>query len=120
MDTIRMNRGAGGNGAFDWQDLIHPAAAYAHPRDVLADPDLTKFEKRAVLSSWASDACAVKDSPGLRRPPGTHTPVTFDEIIDALRALDDEPNPPKGGGKGARRPFWRPPGEGEGSLPQAA
>ena len=39
--------------------LLHPARAYAHPKDVIADDDLTLYEKRAILSSWASDACAV-------------------------------------------------------------
>lgn len=36
--------------------LLHPATAFDHPRDVLNDPDLTPEEKRAILSSWASDA----------------------------------------------------------------
>ena len=115
MDSIRRTPDT----AFDWKSLIHPASAYAHQRDVLADPDLTKYEKRAVLSSWASDACAVDESPALRQPPGGRSAVTYDEIIDALCALDDEPNPPKGG-KSARLPKWRRRSEGDGGLPQAA
>lgn len=91
---------------FDWQTLIHPAAAYGHPRDVLRDPDLTVYEKRAILSSWASDACAVQSMPGLRHPPGANAPVPFDDIIEALRSLDDEPTPPRPGGKAARHPPW--------------
>ncbi len=47
--------------------LLHPSAAFAHPRDVVSDPDLTTHEKRAILSSWASDACAVESCPPLRR-----------------------------------------------------
>ena len=39
--------------------LLHPANAFAHPADVVHDPDLTLSEKRAILASWASDACAV-------------------------------------------------------------
>ena len=42
----------------DLDDLLHPAQAFAHPRDVVADADLTVNEKRAVLASWASEACA--------------------------------------------------------------
>jgi hypothetical protein len=38
--------------------LLHPAWAFDHPLDVVRDPDLTLREKRAILSSWASDACA--------------------------------------------------------------
>ena len=119
MDSIRRTPDT----VFDWQTLIHPAAAYAHPRDVLADADLTTYEKRAILSSWASDACAVPDAPGYRHPPGAPEPVTFDAIIEALRALDDEPPPrgPRPGGSSARKPPWL--GgheEGEGGLPFAA
>jgi hypothetical protein len=87
--------------------LLHPSRAYKHPTDVLEDPDLTKYEKRAILSSWASDACAVENAPGARRPPGTDQPVSYDDVIDALCALDDEPTPPKpGGAKMRRRPPW--------------
>jgi len=59
----------------------------SHPNDVVNDPDLTLSEKRAILASWASDACAVEAVPTLRRPPGSN-PVAFDDIMDALRALD--------------------------------
>jgi hypothetical protein len=54
----------------DLDDLLHPARAFAHPRDVVADADLTVNEKRAVLASWASDACAMEAAPALRQPPG--------------------------------------------------
>lgn len=82
--------------------LLHPSSAFDHPRDVVADPDLTRQEKRAILSSWASDACAVESAPALRRPPGAKRPVTFDEIVDALRSLDGDP-PPRPGGKSMRQ-----------------
>jgi hypothetical protein len=83
------------------QNLLHPGWAFDHPRDVLNDPDLTTQEKRAILSSWASDACAVESQPALRLPPGAKRPVTFDEVVDALRSLDDDP-PPRPGGKSMR------------------
>lgn len=51
---------------FDLDALLHPARAFAHPMDVVRDPDLTLNEKRAILSSWASDACAVEAAPELR------------------------------------------------------
>jgi hypothetical protein len=54
--------------------------------DVVNDPDLTTQEKRAVLASWASDACAVEAAPELRQP-GAHV-VAFDDIMDALKRLD--------------------------------
>ena len=46
-------------------------------------------EKRAILASWASDACAVEAAPELRRP--AEAPVVrFDDIMDALKRLDGE------------------------------
>jgi hypothetical protein len=98
----------------DLNSLLHPASAFDHPRDVLNDPDLTRHEKRAILSSWASDASAVDSAPGLRQAPGAKHHVSFDEIVDALRELDD-PTPPRPGGKSMRlRPPWRRRGDREG------
>ena len=47
----------------DLDDLLHPAQAFGHPSEVVSDPDLTLNEKRAILASWASDACAVEAAP---------------------------------------------------------
>jgi hypothetical protein len=76
--------------AFDLQALLHPAGAFAHPSDVVRDPDLTLNEKRAILASWASDACAVESAPALRIAPAGSRPVTFDDVMDALRVLDEQ------------------------------
>jgi len=73
---------------WDLNDLLHPAQAFAHPSDVVNDPDLTLNEKRAILASWASDACAIEAAPGLRHVDGCKRPIAFDEIMEALRALD--------------------------------
>ena len=73
----------------DLNALLHPAQAFSHPADVVNDPDLTLNEKRAILASWASDACAVESVPELRRAPvAGGRPVAFDDVMDALRALD--------------------------------
>ena len=76
----------------DLDDLLHPARAFAHPRDVVADLDLTVNEKRAVLASWASDACAVEAAPALRHAPGATGAMSVDEILEALRSLDKQTN----------------------------
>ena len=74
---------------FNLNDLLHPAQAFSHPADVVNDPDLTLNEKRAILAPWVSDACAVKSVPELRRAPlKGGRPVAFDDVMDALRALD--------------------------------
>ena len=72
---------------YDLDSLLHPAQAFRHPNDVVADPDLTLNEKRAILASWASDACAVEAAPALRAAPAG-PPVKFDDVMDALRELD--------------------------------
>jgi hypothetical protein len=68
--------------------LLDPACAYKSPHDVLDDRQLTLREKRAILSSWASDACAVESMPALRQIPGSPARVSFDVIMDALQRLD--------------------------------
>jgi len=68
--------------------LLSPARHYKHPDEVLRDATLDRHEKRAILSSWASDACAVESLPALRRPPGAGRLIPFDVIMDALRCLD--------------------------------
>ena len=72
----------------DLDTLLHPASAFAHPMDVVRDADLTLNEKRAILASWASDVCAVEAAPDLRANASGHA-VRWDEIMDALRTLDD-------------------------------
>lgn len=67
---------------------LRPAVGFGHPRDVLKDPLLDKDEKRAVLSSWASDASAVQDQPTLRWLLGTPEPVPLTDIREALERLD--------------------------------
>jgi hypothetical protein len=76
---------------FNIDELLHPASAFAHPSEVVEDPDLTLNEKRAILASWASDACAIEPAPGLRAVPNGST-VRFDDIMDALRTLDKHVN----------------------------
>jgi len=74
---------------FDLDDLLHPAQAFFHPSEVVNDPDLTLNEKRAILASWASDACAIEAVPALRDAwTKGGKPVAFDDVMDALRALD--------------------------------
>lgn len=67
---------------------LRPGVGFNHPRDVLKDPLLESGEKRAVLSSWASDASAVQDEPGLRWLLGTAEPVPLADVREALQRLD--------------------------------
>ena len=77
------------DGKFDLDALLHPARAFGHPIDIVRDPDLTLNEKRAILASWASDACAFEAAPDLRVTTSGRV-VRWDDIMDALRTLDRE------------------------------
>ena len=89
MKEIRKNK----QDLFDVDALLHPASAFAHPMDVVRDPDLTLNEKRAILASWASDACAVQAAPALRVNASGNA-VCWDDIMDALRTLDQDGGKP--------------------------
>lgn len=78
--------------------LLSPARHFKHPDDVLNDNRLDLREKRAILSAWASDACAVEALPALRRPSGAEQLVSFDQIMDALCRLDLADAPPQSTG----------------------
>ena len=116
-----------GSEGFDLDQLLNPAHAFNHPNDVVNDSDLTLNEKRAILSSWASDVRAVDSAPHLRRPPGASHVVTLDEILDALKALDamgydSEPHAIRWQLRKRRMrslgmPWRRSPPEGEGTQP---
>ena len=82
---------------FDINYFLHPGTTFDHPKDVVAHPDLSLAEKRAILASWASDAAAIASCPALRAPEGLKQPVTIDEILEALQALDGGPRHPPGG-----------------------
>ena len=73
---------------FDLDSLLHPAQAFARPKDVANDPDLTLSEKRGILSSWASDACAAEASPALRHRPDAPS-VAFDDVMERIYASHD-------------------------------
>jgi hypothetical protein len=75
--------------ARDFDGLVHPSEVFEHFGDVVSDPDLSLNEKRAILASWASDACAIEAASALRKTPAGRV-VSFDEIMDAMRALDKE------------------------------
>ena len=77
--------------------LLHPADAFGHPMDVVDDCDLTSYEKRAILSSWAADACGFLET----TRSGQATAASFDDILDALHLLESEPEPEADYGKGS-------------------
>ncbi|MBB4382965.1 hypothetical protein [Bradyrhizobium sp. SBR1B] len=95
------------NNVIDLNAILHPGTVFEHLRDVVSDPGLSLFEKRAILASWASDASAIASCPSLRAPEGLKGPVTIDEILQALCALDEGPRNPPGGKLMRLRPVER-------------
>ena len=69
-------------------DPVTGTRPVTRPQEVLADAALAHDEKRALLASWASDACAVEGMPSWRKLPDTGSLVPLDDILDTLQVLD--------------------------------
>jgi hypothetical protein len=74
------------------------------PDEVLANPRMSVDDKRAVLASWASDACAVENQPTLRRLDSGRI-IRLEDILRCLNALDHGSGRDKG--KPRRNLPWR-------------
>jgi hypothetical protein len=81
---------SGRRASVDLTSLLRPSEAFAHPSQVVDDADLTLNEKRAILASWASDSCAPQAAATLQSPSLGGEPVKFEDIMDALRELDEQ------------------------------
>jgi hypothetical protein len=84
--------------------VFHPVSHYDSPDGVLNDPELSTDEKRVILSSWASDMYVVESHPALREIQGIPHRLRLDDILAALKQLDDENDPPPRGGMAMRVP----------------
>ena len=69
--------------------MSQPFSRFLHPFDVARHPSLEPEVKRAILASWASDRSAVRNQPALRRPPGARRAVSIDDLLAAMRTLDE-------------------------------
>jgi hypothetical protein len=85
-------------------DRLQTASSHFHPDThhqsvaaVMADSKLSRDEKRGILSAWASDMYAVESSPEMRMIPGHAAPIRLSAILAALRELDRDDPPPRGG-----------------------
>src|SRR3989440_8987704 len=88
QEHVAMTQTAKGK-EFQLDYLLHPGRVFGNPMEIVKDPDLTTQEKRAILASWASDACAVESAPDLRHPPAA-PPVRLDDVMYALSRLDGD------------------------------
>ena len=75
---------------------------YSRPHDIARDQSLSVSRRRELLAFWASDIHAVTGMPALRSH-NFGVAVTIDEILDALKTLDDQYDlPPPDQGSGGR------------------
>jgi hypothetical protein len=86
------------------EPFFQPVSHYKSPHDVLSDAKLSIDEKRVILSSWASDMYVVESHPALREVPGIPHRLRLDDILAALKQLDEEDDPPPRGGLAMRLP----------------
>ena len=86
------------------EPLFHPASHYDSVEDILDDASLSTGEKRVILWPWASDMYVVKSHPTLREVPGLPRRVRLDDILAALKQLDEDTDPPPRGGMAMRLP----------------
>ncbi|WFU39521.1 hypothetical protein QA640_34985 [Bradyrhizobium sp. CB82] len=86
------------------EPFFHPVSHYDSPDAVLDDAKLSTDEKRVILSSWASDMYAVESHPALREVPGIRHRLRLDDILAALKQLDEDNDPPPRGGLAMRLP----------------
>ena len=88
MGKLRGDAAGKHNIALPVEDLLsQKSLVFGHPDEVVGEQALTLAEKRSLLASWASDACAVEDSPSLRQL-ASGAVVRVDDILAALRSLD--------------------------------
>ena len=72
-----------------FEPSLSVTATLMHPDDVMSNLQLTQAQKREILASWASDARAGHDLPALRQLDNGAI-VRVDDVLRALRALDDD------------------------------
>ncbi|MFC4256662.1 hypothetical protein GRI97_15940 [Altererythrobacter xixiisoli] len=63
--------------------------SHTYPHQVAEHPQLEPEVKRAILASWASDRAAVPDYPHLRKPDSFDEPIPLDDVLSALKKLDN-------------------------------
>ncbi len=67
-----------------------PRDRYDRPVDVLADPELTRREKVAVLRGWRLDAIQLATATA-ENLTGADSPNQLGEVLSALRQLRADP-----------------------------
>ena len=73
------------------EPFLSPEAVFSDPFEIVTNPDLAIGEKRAILARWLARTCAAGAAFGLKwMPRASSELVQFDDVMDALRALEQE------------------------------
>jgi hypothetical protein len=90
MPEPRGRQPGAGHAYFDLDSLLlQPSGAFAHPYQIVDDPDLTLSEKHAILARWVADARSVR--PGAKKSgSATGQPVKLEDITAALREIGEQ------------------------------
>ena len=95
--------------ASDLEGFLVPETVFSHPFEVVDDDSLCRDEKRAILARWLMRICAQEAATGLKwMPPWPSEGAFFDDVMDALRAIEHDhaapAAPSKPGTVGGRKP----------------
>jgi hypothetical protein len=82
---------------------LNPRAAYAHPRQVLADEALTREQKIEILRAWYYDATRLQESEAEAMSGGE--PDMLRAVSNALLQLDVSPAEERDPGA-PPKPWW--------------
>ena len=89
-----------GESASDLEGLLVPETVFSDPFEVVANGSLRRDEKRAILVRWLTRICAQEAAAGLKwMPPWPSEGAFFDDVMDALRAIEHDHAAPAGRSK---------------------
>jgi hypothetical protein len=70
--------------------MLHPAAVFATPGEVLQHADLSREQKIDILRRWALDARALQVAEDENMTAPRPTPSRLDDVLKALHDLEAE------------------------------
>ena len=101
-DDMTLHTDVSDDTGFDLDELLHPAQAFAHPSNVVNDPDLTlKRSGRSSRPGHRMPARWKRRLPCVTRPNGQNR--VFDDVMEALRSLDEQAHAADGRAKYKKR-----------------
>ena len=96
--------------ASDLEGFLVPETVFSHPFEVVDDDSLCRDEKRAILARWLTRICAQEAATRLKwMPPWPSEGAFFDDVMDALRAIEHDHAAPAAPSKPRTGPGRKPP-----------